>query len=257
MFNIYIYMSNIIYIAYILFISYILYMYVYTPHIHSILHIVYPFCSNYRYIWLGWLLRKPPLPCHRGEGGTIWLGGRGGVGVPAHIYIYIYTFINRCTPTRSWASLYLAALVALRVVCLVSAPTIFDPQEFATWHWPGGRVGHGCDYVWPGEWSQPQSNVRFSRHQIPSILPSNPSRMYFLKDKQTMARDHPTCVAGGTTVTFNISSFKVVGLAVSSKPLLAVSPPDSFEQFKKKNSPMRLTNMDPSWNSENKNLSMG
>ena len=23
--------------------------------------------------------------------------------------IYIYTFINRCTPTRSWASLYLAA----------------------------------------------------------------------------------------------------------------------------------------------------
>ena len=29
------------------------------------------------------LLRKPPLPCHRG-GGTIWLGG--GVGVPAHIY---------------------------------------------------------------------------------------------------------------------------------------------------------------------------
>lgn len=25
------------------------------------------------------------------------------------ILIYIYTFINRCTPTRSWASLYLAA----------------------------------------------------------------------------------------------------------------------------------------------------
>ena len=48
-----------------------------------------------------WLLRKPPLPCHRG-GGTIWLGG--GVGVPAHIYIYIYLcthrhihrHINRC-----------------------------------------------------------------------------------------------------------------------------------------------------------------
>ena len=37
---------------------------------------------------MAWLLRKPPLPCHRG-GGTIWLGG-GGVGVPAHIYIYIY-----------------------------------------------------------------------------------------------------------------------------------------------------------------------
>ena len=35
-----------------------------------------------------WLLRKPPLPCHRG-GETIWLGEGGGVGVPAHIYIYI------------------------------------------------------------------------------------------------------------------------------------------------------------------------
>ena len=34
-----------------------------------------------------WLLRKPPLPCHRGEGGTIWLGGEGGVGVPAHIWL--------------------------------------------------------------------------------------------------------------------------------------------------------------------------
>ena len=33
-----------------------------------------------------WLLRKPPLPCHR-RGGTIWLGEGGGVGVPAHIYI--------------------------------------------------------------------------------------------------------------------------------------------------------------------------
>ena len=47
---------------------------------------------------MAWLAaEKTPLPCHRGEGGTIWLGGRGGVGVPAHIYIiyiiyiYIYT----------------------------------------------------------------------------------------------------------------------------------------------------------------------
>ena len=34
-----------------------------------------------------WLLRKPPLPCHRGGEPSGW-GGRG-VGVPAHIYIYI------------------------------------------------------------------------------------------------------------------------------------------------------------------------
>ena len=43
----------------------------------------------YKMHYLAWLLRKPPLPCHRG-GGTIWLGRGGGVGVPAHIYIYIY-----------------------------------------------------------------------------------------------------------------------------------------------------------------------
>ena len=39
-----------------------------------------------------WLLRKPPLPCHRG-GGNHLAGGGGGVGVPAHIYIYIYIYI--------------------------------------------------------------------------------------------------------------------------------------------------------------------
>ena len=33
-----------------------------------------------------WLLRKPPLPYHRG-GGTIWLGG-GGVWGSLLIYIY-------------------------------------------------------------------------------------------------------------------------------------------------------------------------
>ena len=37
-----------------------------------------------------WLLRKPPLPCHRGGGNHLAGGGRG-VGVPAHIYIYIHT----------------------------------------------------------------------------------------------------------------------------------------------------------------------
>ena len=45
-----------------------------------------------------WLLRKPPLPCHRG-GGTIWLGG--GCGGPCsyiHVYIYIYHSINRAIP---------------------------------------------------------------------------------------------------------------------------------------------------------------
>ena len=41
-----------------------------------------------------WLLRKPPLPCHRG-GGTIWLGEGGGVGVPAHIYICASKFKTR------------------------------------------------------------------------------------------------------------------------------------------------------------------
>ena len=39
-----------------------------------------------------WLLRKPPLPCHRG-GGEPSGWGRGGVGVPAHIYIYMYYVI--------------------------------------------------------------------------------------------------------------------------------------------------------------------
>ena len=37
---------------------------------------------------MAWLLRKPPLPCHRG-GGNHLAGWGGGVGVPAHIYIYI------------------------------------------------------------------------------------------------------------------------------------------------------------------------
>ena len=36
---------------------------------------------------MAWLLRKPPLPCHRGGEPSGWVGG--GVGVPAHIYIYI------------------------------------------------------------------------------------------------------------------------------------------------------------------------
>ena len=35
-----------------------------------------------------WLLRKPPLPCHRGGEPSGWVGG--GVGVPAHIYIYMF-----------------------------------------------------------------------------------------------------------------------------------------------------------------------
>ena len=41
---------------------------------------------------MAWLLRKPPLPCHRG-GGTIWLGGGGVWGslLIYTLYIYIYT----------------------------------------------------------------------------------------------------------------------------------------------------------------------
>ena len=37
---------------------------------------------------MAWLLRKPPLPCHRG--GNHLAGWGGGVGVPAHIYICMY-----------------------------------------------------------------------------------------------------------------------------------------------------------------------
>ena len=53
---------------------------------------------------MAWLAaEKTPLPCHRGEGGTIWLGGRGGVGVPAHIYVHTliikFTYIYISTYT--------------------------------------------------------------------------------------------------------------------------------------------------------------
>ena len=38
---------------------------------------------------MAWLLRKPPVPCHRG-GGTIWLGGGGCGGPCSYIYEYVY-----------------------------------------------------------------------------------------------------------------------------------------------------------------------
>ena len=45
---------------------------------------------------MAWLLRKPPLPCHRGGGNH--LAGGGGVGVPAHIYVYIHHYILAIFP---------------------------------------------------------------------------------------------------------------------------------------------------------------
>ena len=49
---------------------------------------------------MAWLLRKPPLPCHRG-GGTIWLGGVWGSLL---IYIYIHARLSKidCINTNSW-----------------------------------------------------------------------------------------------------------------------------------------------------------
>ena len=43
------------------------------------------------YIHHGLAAEKTPPPLPQG-GGTIWLGG-GGVGVPAHIYIYSHDYI--------------------------------------------------------------------------------------------------------------------------------------------------------------------
>ena len=69
--HIYIYICTYIYIC----------IYIYALYIH--MSAKKPFLQQQS----AWLLRKPPLPCHRG-GGTIWLGGGRGVGVPAHIYIF-------------------------------------------------------------------------------------------------------------------------------------------------------------------------
>ena len=67
---VYIYILHIFYL-YLTYYTYV-YIYIYTPHIHSVQQ-------------SAWLLRKPPLPCHRGGEPSGW--GGGGVGVPAHIYI--------------------------------------------------------------------------------------------------------------------------------------------------------------------------
>ena len=63
------------------------------------MHIFYLYLTYYIYMFINiyiythhtylqqqsaWLLRKPPLPCHRGGEPSGW---GGGVGVPAHIYI--------------------------------------------------------------------------------------------------------------------------------------------------------------------------
>ena len=95
------------------------------------------------------------------------------------------------------------------LVCLVS------------WHWPGGCVGHGCDYVRPGEWSQPQWTQNELLGFIPSIsikiihlYPSNPriDFFFFRKDRQWPENIPMCCWGYWLPSTY---PHKVVGLAVS------------------------------------------
>ena len=79
-----------------------------------------------------WLLRKPPLPCHR-RGGTIWLGEGGGVGVPAHIYSQLeysplaFSKLCSCFGLSSCRSMAQADKEA------VVEPTEMESEASATW----------------------------------------------------------------------------------------------------------------------------
>ena len=72
---------------------------------------------------MAWLLRKPPLPCHRG-GGTIWLGG-GGCGGPCSyihcIYIYILSYCIHIYVYVYWITVYIYILsycVYIYILCI-------------------------------------------------------------------------------------------------------------------------------------------
>ena len=53
-----------------------------------------------------WLLRKPPLPCHRG-GGNHLAGGGGGVWGSLLIYIYIYIYMYVCMYIYIYMTMYI------------------------------------------------------------------------------------------------------------------------------------------------------
>ena len=101
-------------------ITYFVYI-VHTVHIYICIYIcTYIYMHIYMHIYIcihvgqetippatiGLAAEKTPLPCHRG-GGTIWLWGGRGVGVPAHIYTSIYLYILICIHIHIHIDIYL------------------------------------------------------------------------------------------------------------------------------------------------------
>ena len=66
---------------------------------------------------------KPPPAT---GGGTIWLGG--GVGVPAHIYLYIYTYMSHQAAADSRSTLFMGAPKLLQIEAHVT-PTTVQPYR--------------------------------------------------------------------------------------------------------------------------------
>ena len=75
-----------------------------------------------------WLLRKPPLPCHRG-GGTIWLGEGGGVG-SLLIYIYIFTL---CTFMYCMCNAFMSFSLSLSPLSLSTLHVHMDRYNRLLW----------------------------------------------------------------------------------------------------------------------------
>ena len=94
-----------VYIVHTVHVYIYIYMYIYTVYVHIYIYTCRPrnhSSSNNR---LGCWENPPPLPQ---GGGTIWLGGGRGVGVPAHIYILYIIYSSRTSKfwADSWRNLF-------------------------------------------------------------------------------------------------------------------------------------------------------